>query len=373
MAHHDGDAQHQPPVDPACNDLIYRVCGLFPDNFIGVCQLPQIAGVSPANCIAELERCVNEYGFVGCNINPDPTGGYWTGPAVDRQRYWYPLFEAHGRARRAGDGPRQRVVQPELPRHRRALSERRHVGVHAVPAVGPVQGLSDPASSSSRTAAAPCPTTGAATAASRRTAGRPPLEGLLDNIFFDTCVYHLPASELLAKVIAADNVLFASEMIGAVRGVDPRDRALLRRHQALRRRDRRPVRRGQDQDLRDECAPHLPPARGTSRRDSEKDDHDLRSKSRDEDDEDDLAVGACGRSPGLLALDLAGTAPLANMSVLPASARRPLPVPLTASARASARRLCSHRLLWAVAFVAARRRRLRRPAAARRSPRSGCL
>jgi 4-oxalmesaconate hydratase len=46
-------------------------------------------------------------------------------------------------------------------------------------------------------------------------------EHLLHNIFFDTCVYHLPGQELLVKVIPAENILFASEMIGAVRGVDP--------------------------------------------------------------------------------------------------------------------------------------------------------
>ena len=44
---------------------------------------------------------------------------------------------------------------------------------------------------------------------------------MLNNVFFDTCVYHLPGQELLAKVIPADNILFASEMIGAVRGIDP--------------------------------------------------------------------------------------------------------------------------------------------------------
>jgi 4-oxalmesaconate hydratase len=46
-------------------------------------------------------------------------------------------------------------------------------------------------------------------------------EHLLKNIFFDTCVYHLPGQELMAKVIPVDNILFASEMIGAVRGIDP--------------------------------------------------------------------------------------------------------------------------------------------------------
>ena len=52
--------------------------------------------------------------------------------------------------------------------------------------------------------------------------GRPPLdELLLDNVFFDTCVYHQPGIDLLTKVIPAKNILFASEMVGAVRGIDP--------------------------------------------------------------------------------------------------------------------------------------------------------
>ena len=51
---------------------------------------------------------------------------------------------------------------------------------------------------------------------------KPPLEQhLLKNVFFDTCVYHQPGIDLLTDVMPVDNVLFASEMIGAVRGVDP--------------------------------------------------------------------------------------------------------------------------------------------------------
>jgi 4-oxalmesaconate hydratase len=44
---------------------------------------------------------------------------------------------------------------------------------------------------------------------------------LLHNIFFDTCVYHQAGIDLLTQVIPVENILFASEMIGAVRGVDP--------------------------------------------------------------------------------------------------------------------------------------------------------
>jgi len=51
---------------------------------------------------------------------------------------------------------------------------------------------------------------------------RPPLsELLLNNVFFDTCVYHQAGIDLLTKVIPAKNILFASEMVGAVKGIDP--------------------------------------------------------------------------------------------------------------------------------------------------------
>ena len=43
----------------------------------------------------------------------------------------------------------------------------------------------------------------------------------MNNVYFDTCVYHQPGIDLLAKVIPVDNILFASEMIGAVQGIDP--------------------------------------------------------------------------------------------------------------------------------------------------------
>ena len=56
MAHHIGDESVSREWSALCNDLVHRVCQLFPDNFIGVCQLPQSPGVRPESCIAELER-----------------------------------------------------------------------------------------------------------------------------------------------------------------------------------------------------------------------------------------------------------------------------------------------------------------------------
>ena len=40
-------------------------------------------------------------------------------------------------------------------------------------------------------------------------------------MYFDTCVYHQPGINLLFEVIDTDNILFGSEMVGAVRGIDP--------------------------------------------------------------------------------------------------------------------------------------------------------
>jgi 4-oxalmesaconate hydratase len=44
----------------------------------------------------------------------------------------------------------------------------------------------------------------------------------MGNVFFDTCVYHQPGIDLLFEVVDLGNILFGSEMIGAVRGIDPR-------------------------------------------------------------------------------------------------------------------------------------------------------
>jgi 4-oxalmesaconate hydratase len=53
--------------------------------------------------------------------------------------------------------------------------------------------------------------------------GRPELDQMMaDNIFFDTCVYHYPGIKLLTDMVPTDNVLFASELMGAVPGIDPR-------------------------------------------------------------------------------------------------------------------------------------------------------
>src|SRR6266436_3464647 len=220
MAHHIGNATTSLHWSEVCNDLIHRCCGLYPENFIGVCQLPQSPGVPPANCIGELERCVQELGFVGCNLNPDPSGGHWSDPPLT-DRFWYPLYEKmveldvpamiHVSAScnpnfhatgahyiNADTTAFMQFIEGDLFRDFPTLRFIIPHGGGAVPYHwGRYRGLADMLK-------------------------RPPLEELLlKNVYFDTCVYHQPGIDLLVRVIDIGNILFGSEMVGAVRGIDP--------------------------------------------------------------------------------------------------------------------------------------------------------
>jgi 4-oxalmesaconate hydratase len=220
MAHHVGNQKTSEDWSRVCNDLIYRVAEMFPKNFIGVCQLPQSPGVDPRNCIPELERCVKELGFVGCNLNPDPSGGWWKEPPLT-DKWWYPLYEkmveldvpgmihvssscnpcfhATGAHYINGDTTAfMQLIQGNLFKDFPTLKFIIPHGGGAVPFHwGRYRGLAQMLKKPLLT------------------------EHLLKNVYFDTCVYHQPGINLLANVIPVDNILFASEMIGAVQGIDP--------------------------------------------------------------------------------------------------------------------------------------------------------
>ncbi|MGW2936407.1 amidohydrolase family protein [Streptomyces sp. NPDC001156] len=220
MEHHVPDPATARTWARANNDLVHRAVGLFPRNFAAVCQLPQTPGGALDDAIAELRRCVEDLGFVGCNLNPDPSGGHWTSPPLT-DPYWFPLYEAmveldvpamiHVSAScnpnfhalgahylNADTSAYMQFVQSDLFARFPAL---RFVIPHGGGAVpyhwGRYRGLA-------------------------MRLGRPdPAEHLKDNVFFDTCVYHQSGIDLLHQVVDAGNILFASEMLGAVRGADP--------------------------------------------------------------------------------------------------------------------------------------------------------
>ncbi len=220
MAHHVGTEATGIEWSRMSNDLIHRICKLLPDNFVAVGQLPQHPGVAPKNCIPELERIVNELGFVGVNLNPDPSGGHWSGPPLT-DRSWYPLYE--------------KLVELEVPAMIHVSSSCNanfhHTGAHYINAdttafMQLIQGNLFKDFPSLRFV---IPHGGGAVPfhwgryrGLAQEMKKPLLsEHLLKNVFFDTCVYHLPGIELLTRVIPVDNILFASEMLGAVKGIDP--------------------------------------------------------------------------------------------------------------------------------------------------------
>jgi 4-oxalmesaconate hydratase len=220
MGHHIGTAETSAEWSRVSNEIIHRICTLQPDNFIGVGQLPQSPGVRPDNCLEELERCVKSYGFVAVNLNPDPTGGFWRDPPLT-DRWYYPVYE--------------KLVELDVPAmvHVSASINPNFqgTGAHYIAAdtTAFMQFLTSDLFKDFPTLRMIIPHGGGAVPyhwgryrGLAQDMKRPPLEELLlKNVFFDTCVYHQAGVELLFKVIPVDNILFASEMLGAVRGVDP--------------------------------------------------------------------------------------------------------------------------------------------------------
>jgi predicted TIM-barrel fold metal-dependent hydrolase len=77
----------------ANNDAIAMSVKLAPTRYRGVAGLPQCAGVPIINTFDEIDRCVNDLGFVGIMINPDPNEGSGTPTPGMGDEYWYPLYE----------------------------------------------------------------------------------------------------------------------------------------------------------------------------------------------------------------------------------------------------------------------------------------
>ena len=201
------------------NDTIRRICDLFPENFAAVCQLPQTIDGGLGPVIAELERCVAA-GFIGCNLNPDPSGGHWSAPPL-YDPWWDPLWDAltrldvpamihvSGSCERAlhttgayylaaDTAVFMQLIEGDLfERHPTLRLIIPHGGGAAPYHWGRYRGLS-------------------------MMLGKPPLaEHLMQNLFFDTCVYHQAGIDTLFNVVQPKNVLFGSELLGAVRAEDP--------------------------------------------------------------------------------------------------------------------------------------------------------
>ena len=220
MAHHIGDFNVSSTWAAICNELCFRVSELFPDCFVPVAMLPQSPGVDPATCVAEIDKCVNEFGAVGINLNPDPSGGHWTSPPLT-DKWWFPIYE--------------KMVEYDIPAMIHVSTSCNAcfhtTGAHYINAdtTAVMQLIQGDLFKDFPSLKFVIPHGGGAAPyhwgryrGLAQELKKPVLaEHLLNNIYFDTCVYHQPGIDLLNRVFPVKNVLFASEMIGAVRGIDP--------------------------------------------------------------------------------------------------------------------------------------------------------
>lgn len=74
------------------NDAIAKTIEFYPERFAGVAALPIVPDAPVNAAFGELDRTINDLGFVGVMVNPDPYEGTGNFPALDDE-YWYPLYE----------------------------------------------------------------------------------------------------------------------------------------------------------------------------------------------------------------------------------------------------------------------------------------
>jgi 4-oxalmesaconate hydratase len=219
MGHHFGNATISRYWTEVSNDLIHRACTLFPDRFVGVCALPQFPGVAPKGCCEELERCVREFGFIGCNLNPDPSGGYWTDPPLGDE-WWYPLYEklveldatammhASATCNPAFHTTGSHYLNVDATAFMQLLESRVFTDFPTLKIVISHGGGNVPYQAARYRALC-------------LMNKWEPFEQFITRLYFDTTVYNQDAMHLLVKVAGVDNVMFASEMLGGVTTKDP--------------------------------------------------------------------------------------------------------------------------------------------------------
>ncbi|MBT3916861.1 MAG: amidohydrolase [Rhodospirillaceae bacterium] len=202
------------------NNIIYRETQLYPDRFIGIAGIPTAAGEPLDMAIAELERCVNELGFKGTLLNPDPYENTGIHPPAMGDKYWYPLYEKLCEldvpAHIHGTGSRS----PREPYSLRFINEET-TAVFGLINSDVFKDFPDLKIVVSHGGGAMPYQLGRFQAGSMR---RPEGDRFIDGmhkLYFDTVLYTKDAIELLLKVVGPENALFGAECPGVGSKVDP--------------------------------------------------------------------------------------------------------------------------------------------------------
>jgi 4-oxalmesaconate hydratase len=209
------------------NDTIASTINLHPTRFRGVGALPQQAGRPVDSLFDEVDRCVNDLGFVGVLLNPDPGEGSGETPPLG-DPYWYPLYErlceidlpAHVHSGRCCNG-RETYDEHFIAEESLAISSIYRAGVFdrfpdlkmmishgggAIPyQVGRWRSHRQLARSMGWV-----------------DAEAPTFDDVLRKFWFDTVLHNKGSLELLFDVVGADRCCFGTERPGSGGGIDPR-------------------------------------------------------------------------------------------------------------------------------------------------------
>ncbi|MGK0297175.1 MAG: OH-DDVA meta-cleavage compound hydrolase [Gammaproteobacteria bacterium] len=201
------------------NDLVYRYTQLWPEKFLGIASLPQMSGEPVDEAVSELRRCVNELGFRGCILNPDPYENSGPEPPPLWDEYWYPIYNTlceldlpchiHGTG-----SPSSREYYNHYYIHEESIAVLAFLCSDIFENFPTLKVVASHGGGS-------IPFQIGRYIASERSHKQRDFRERLNLMFFDT-VLHDPASvELLIKVVGAKNCLFGTEWPGLGSVIDP--------------------------------------------------------------------------------------------------------------------------------------------------------
>lgn len=205
------------------NDLLALQARARPQRIKPVGALPQVAGQPVSVVFEELDRCIDDLGFVGVLVNPDPGEGDGRTPVMGDE-YWYPLYERLAERdvpallHCAGCFGRENYSEHFITEESLAILSIMRSDVFdrfpGLKLIVPHGGGSIPyqlgrwiAQQGWAKNLDPEEATASVLAQVRR-------------FYYDTCLYTADALELLMKVVGADRVLFGTERPGSGRAFE---------------------------------------------------------------------------------------------------------------------------------------------------------
>ena len=202
------------------NTMIHRSCELFPGKFYGIAGLPQAAGNPVEDALPELERTVNELGFKGCLLNPDPyENGRRKAPPLG-DRYWYPLYEKLCELDVVGHIHATGSHNPEREPYSLHFINEETTAVYGLVNSNVLDDFPDIKILVSHGGGAIPFQLGRFDAGSMRNPDRR-FRDRLRKLYFDTVLYTKDAIELLVKTVGVDQVMFGAECPGVGSKIDP--------------------------------------------------------------------------------------------------------------------------------------------------------